>query len=251
MLAAARGTPVRTSARPGASSMLELADLGVASIETLGFPVKARAGQTADDVWLAATARDLTALRTRLIRAQVTLVPLMAAARMRAYPDEVVRSPAFALLPEARQTALGAALKSISRTDVAKARRAWTSQAAFLKQFVRAGGRVAAGSGFEWRGYPPPGIGVHLELEALVAAGLSPEDAIRAATTHAAAMLGLPKEIGLVAQGLEANLLIVKGDPLARIEDLRKIATVIRAGEVFDAKDLAAQSRQAMRTASR
>ena len=53
---------------------------------------------------------------------------------------------------------------------MAKARRAWASQAAFLKRFVAARGRVAAGTGFEFGGYPVPGAGLHRELAALVRA---------------------------------------------------------------------------------
>jgi imidazolonepropionase-like amidohydrolase len=246
MLAAAAGSPVRISAWPGASSLSDLADLRVASIESLAWPLKPRTATSVDDAWLAAPARDLTALRTRLLRSKAVLVPLMAAARARAYPDEVLNSPALALLPEARRAAIGARLAAIPKADVAKARRAWTSQAAFLSQFVRAGGHVAAGSGFAWQGYPPPGIGVHLELAALVRAGLSPEDAIRAATSNAAELLGLGKDAGILAPGVEANLFIVQGDPLKRIDDLRKITTVVRGGEVLDAKSLLAQAQQAL-----
>jgi len=115
-----------------------------------------------------------------------------------------------------------------------------------VAQFVRAGGRVAAGSGFEWRGYPPPGIGLHLELSALVRAGLSPEDALRTATTNAADMMALGKEAGVIAPGAEANFIIVQGDPLKRIQDLQKITTVVRGGEVFDVKALLARAQGAL-----
>jgi imidazolonepropionase-like amidohydrolase len=245
MLAAAKDTPVRISAWPGASSLAELADLRVASIESLGFPLKPRAGSS-EDVWLAATAKEVTGLRTRLIRSKAVLVPMLAATRMRAYPAEAIDSPALALLPEARRTAITNELKALAPADVAKAKRVWALQAAFVAQFVRAGGRVAAGSGFEWRGYPPPGIGLHLELSALVRAGLSPEDALRTATTNAADLMGSDKEIGLVAPGVEANFIIVQGDPLKRIQDLQKITTVVRGGEVFDAKALLARAQAAL-----
>jgi len=245
MLAAAKDTPVRISAWPGASSLAELADLRVASIESLEFPLKPRGGSS-EDAWLAAPAKDLIALRTRLLRSRAVLVPMLAATRMRAYPDEVIDSPALALLPEARRAAIANELKALAPADVAKAKRVWALQAAFVAQFVRAGGRVAAGSGFEWRGYPPPGIGLHLELSALVRAGLSPEDALRTATTNAADLMGSDKEIGLGAPGVEANFIIVQGDPLKRIQDLQKITTVVRGGEVFDAKALLARAQAAL-----
>jgi imidazolonepropionase-like amidohydrolase len=167
------------------------------------------------------------------------------------YPEEVLNSPALALLPEARRTAIATELKALSPADITKARRAWASQAAFLAQFVRAGGRVAAGSGFARYGYPPPGIGVHLELAAMVRAGLSAEDALRAATTHAAELIGQEKDAGVIAPGAEANLFIVQGDPLKRIQDLQNIITVVRGGEVFNAKDLLARAQQALATGPR
>ena len=251
MLAAAQGTPVRISAWPGASSLSDLADLRVASIESLAYPLKPRAGPNADDAWLAAPAKDLTALRTRLIRSRAVLVPLLAAARSRAFPEEVLNGEALTLLPEARRAAITNELKALSPADITKARRAWASQAAFLAQFVRAGGRVAAGSGFAWHGYPPPGIGVHLELAAMVRAGLSTEDALRAATSNGADLLGLGKDAGVVAPGVEADILIVMGDPLKRIQDLQNIVTVVRGGEVFSAKDLLARAQQALATGPR
>ena len=124
------------------------------------------------------------------MRGRVTLVPLMAAALARAFPDEVAKDPSLALLPEGRRAALVADLAKLPKPEVATARRAWTSQAAFLKQFVRAGGKVAAGTGFELRGYPVPRIGLHSELAALVRAGLTPADALRAATVTAAELVG-------------------------------------------------------------
>ena len=241
---AARSTDARVSGRPGASSMSELAAAGVASIETLAFPLKPRNGAAADP-WPAAAPRDLTALQTRLVRGRVTLVPLMAAALAAAYPDEAAADASLALLPGARQAALKAALGKAPAADVAKAKRAWTSQAAFLKRFVAAGGRVAAGTGFELAGYPVPGAGLHRELAALVRAGLTPADAIRAATSAPAELLGAKPGALRFAPGADADFIIVSGDPLKKIEDLAGITHVVRAGEVFDPKVLAARARQA------
>jgi hypothetical protein len=191
MVSAVRGSAVRVSAQPGASSMSDLAAARVSSIETLAYPVKP-ASDPADTAWLAASAADLAGLHTRLLRARVTLVPLMASAMTRAFPDEVAADPALALLPESRRAELTSALSTAPGADATTARRAWTSQAAFLARFVRAGGRVAAGTGFELRGYPVPGVGLHRELAALVRAGLSPADALRAATVTAAVLVGAP-----------------------------------------------------------
>jgi hypothetical protein len=244
MVAAAKGSGVRVSGQPGASSMSDLAAAAVASIETLAYPLKPRNG-AAVDAWLAASARDLTALQTRLVRGRVTLVPMMAAFMASAFPEEVAEDPALALLPESRRAALKAALGRTQAAEVAKAKRAWTSQAAFLKRLVNAGGRVAAGTGFELGGYPVPGTGLHRELAALVRAGLSPIEAIRTATSAAADLVGAKPASVRFAPGADADFIIVSGDPLKRIDDLARITHVVRAGEVLDPKVLLAQAMQA------
>jgi hypothetical protein len=244
MGAAARGSGVRISGRPGASSISDLAAAGVASIETLAYPLKARNGPAAD-AWLAASTRELNALQTRLVRGRITLVPMLAAAMAGAFPEEVAQDAALELLPETRRTELKAALAKQPAVDVAKAKRAWSSQAAFLKRFVGAGGRVGAGTGFELSGYPPPGVGLHRELAALVRAGLAPIDAIRAATSAAADLVGLRPTVVRLSPGTDANLIIVSGDPLKQIEALVNITHVIRSGEVFDPKVLRARAAQA------
>jgi len=249
MSAALRGSSIRLSAQPGASSMGDLAAAGVHSIETLAFPTQARKG-SADEGWLAASATELATLVTSLVRAKVTLVPMLAAARARAFPGETARDAALELLPEARRKALGEMLAKLPPADVALARQVWTSQLAFVRRFVRAGGRVATGSGFEMNGYPVPGIAVHQEIAALVNAGLTPIDAIRAATLNGALMLGRTAQQVGIKPGLEANLFVVQGDPLKNIADLTKISSVIRAGRVFETPSLlkAAQSAATPRT---
>jgi hypothetical protein len=245
MVSAVRGSTVRVSGQPGAASMPDLVAVGVSSIETLAYPVTTTNGRP-DDAWLAAGSKELAALQTRLLRGRVTLVPLMAAAMTRAFPSEVARDPALALLPESRRAELTAALAKLPAADVAKSKRAWTSQAAFLKRFVRAGGRVAAGTGFELRGYPVPGVGLHRELAALVRAGLTPAEALRAATVTAAELVGAKAGFAGFAPGTEANFIVVRGDPLKGIEDLANITSVIRAGEVLAPKDLLARAKQSV-----
>lgn len=60
------------------------------------------------------------------------------------------------------------------------------------------------------------------ELRLMVEHGLSPAEALRAATVHAAALLGLGEQTGRIAPGLAADLLLVAGDPLADITVLER-----------------------------
>ncbi|WP_172808193.1 amidohydrolase family protein [Croceicoccus mobilis] len=78
-----------------------------------------------------------------------------------------------------------------------------------------------------------PGDGLHEELFALVDAGLSQGEAIRAATINPARMTGM-KDLGLVQPGFLADLLVLDADPLADIGATRQIAMVIANGRAFD-----------------
>ena len=80
--------------------------------------------------------------------------------------------------------------------------------------------------------------GMHLELEELVAAGLTPGEAIAAATSVAARILGAEAEIGTIEEGKWADLLILNGDPLEDIRNTRKIWNVIQRGQVVDREAL-------------
>jgi len=71
-----------------------------------------------------------------------------------------------------------------------------------------------------------------LELSLMVRAGLSPADAIRGATLHAARLLGLAARVGAIAAGLEADLIAVREDPLRQIEAFRHVDWIMRSGRV-------------------
>ncbi len=75
---------------------------------------------------------------------------------------------------------------------------------------------------------------VHAELEALVASGLTPLEAITAATSAAARALGADAELGTVEVGKLADLVILDADPLADIRNTRRIWRVIQGGRVVD-----------------
>ena len=70
-----------------------------------------------------------------------------------------------------------------------------------------------------------PGYSVHEELAWMVRAGLTPAQALHAATAGAAAFLRAADRIGAIAQGFEADLVLVSGNPLERIENSRRVVT--------------------------
>src|SRR5262245_31347649 len=76
------------------------------------------------------------------------------------------------------------------------------------------------------------GDALHRELELLVQAGLTPIQAIHAATGSAGQQLGASSDVGIIAPGKRADLLVVAGDPLVTISDTRQIRMVLRAGRI-------------------
>jgi imidazolonepropionase-like amidohydrolase len=67
-----------------------------------------------------------------------------------------------------------------------------------------------------------------------VQAGLPPMAAIQTATLNAARAMKLDHESGSVEVGKRADLVLVEGDPLADISDLRRVVKVVRNGELYD-----------------
>jgi imidazolonepropionase-like amidohydrolase len=82
------------------------------------------------------------------------------------------------------------------------------------------------------------GLAVHRELELLVRAGLTPTEALRAATAVAAAKLGAEARLGTVEVGKEADLVVLRDSPLEDIRNTRGIELVIKRGSLFDPAEL-------------
>ena len=85
-------------------------------------------------------------------------------------------------------------------------------------------------------GFDPSTVGLHGknagELVGLVRRGVSPADAIRAATVNAAELMGWQDRVGAVEAGRFADLIAVNGDPLTDITVLRQVMFVMKEGTV-------------------
>jgi imidazolonepropionase-like amidohydrolase len=100
-----------------------------------------------------------------------------------------------------------------------------------IRRAMAAGVKVVAGTDAGGHGHPPNAM----EIEYLVAAGLTPMQAIQAATGWAAECLGLEHQIGAVEKGRRADLVVVDGDPLADVRLLQspeRIRLVLKDGRV-------------------
>lgn len=89
----------------------------------------------------------------------------------------------------------------------------------------------------------PPGLATHAEFLALDAAGLNGEQILRAAGVNVARSLGLGLQVGRIAPGSVADIVIVDGDPLHNTADLAKVVGVIRNGRFFSAIGLIENAR--------
>ncbi|CAN5624549.1 hypothetical protein BH20VER1_BH20VER1_17960 [soil metagenome] len=83
-----------------------------------------------------------------------------------------------------------------------------------------------------------PGFSLHDELALLVEAGLTPMEALQAATKNAAEALGAARDYGTVEKGKLADLVLLDANPLTDISNTTKIAAVIRRGAIFEKKAL-------------
>jgi enamidase len=105
---------------------------------------------------------------------------------------------------------------------------------ALERAFVRAGGRLIAGTDPTGGGGVVPGYSNQRQIELLVEAGFTPLEAIRIGTLNGAAYLGREASIGSIAVGKQADLVVVSGNPAAAIADIRNVDTVFKQGVGYD-----------------
>jgi cytosine/adenosine deaminase-related metal-dependent hydrolase len=120
--------------------------------------------------------------------------------------------------------------------DTATERRRSRLAAEFTRAAYRAGVRIAAGTdGIGGEG-PNTLPNIHEELALLVAAGLTPADAIVAATSTNAEVLGISATHGTLAAGKSADLLVLGADPTVSIRNTRTIEMVVQRGRTVDSR---------------
>src|SRR5262249_24289238 len=103
-----------------------------------------------------------------------------------------------------------------------------------VRRLRAAGVTILAGSDTQTGVFP--GAGLHRELHLLTEAGLTPVDAIRAATIGGARFLadGKDPDFGTVAEGRRADLLLVEGDPIRDLDALARIRGVVKGGVLLE-----------------
>lgn len=100
----------------------------------------------------------------------------------------------------------------------------------FVREFHAAGGSVSTATA----GALAPGLALHEEMDALVAAGLSPEDALYAATREAALAIGMEGSRGTLEPGKLGDFLILESDPRVDISLTQTVSRVVKGGVPYD-----------------
>ena len=142
-----------------------------------------------------------------------------------------------ALSPDARNAFLN---NKVRMGDAARIQRIWGTNVSpligvFKKEmefeyaFVKAGGTLIAGEDPTGIGGDLAGFGDQREVELLVEAGFTPVEAIKIATLNGAQYMG-DDHIGSIATGKNADLVVVKGDPSKKIEDIENVEIVFKDG---------------------
>ena len=114
----------------------------------------------------------------------------------------------------------------------------WKHDLDLERAFVAAGGLLLAGPDPTGRGDVLPGFGDQREIELLVEAGFSPVEAIKIATLNGAVYMGKEKQIGSIAAGKNADLVVIKGDPSKQISDVEDVEIVFKDGVGYDSRKL-------------
>jgi hypothetical protein len=181
----------------------------------------------------------LRKLAESMIARQVWMTPTLTAQYGLAARSDLMKNPDPRLIyvhPEVRRQLdprNNPSLRSLTGADWEFIQRNYAREASLAVLLHKAGVRLLAGTDAV-TDYCLPGFALHDELALLVKAGLSPGEALRTATLNPAEFLGLEKDLGSIAIGKRADLVLLERNPLNDIHNTTSVWGVIRAGRYFD-----------------
>ncbi|HUN88614.1 MAG TPA: amidohydrolase family protein [Terriglobales bacterium] len=114
----------------------------------------------------------------------------------------------------------------------------WKHELGLEYEFAKAGGLLLSGPDPTGAGDVVPGFGDQRGIELLAEAGFTPVEAIRIATLNGAIFLGRDQQIGSIAAGKDADLVVIKGDPSQKIGDVENVEIVFKDGVGYDSQKL-------------
>jgi imidazolonepropionase-like amidohydrolase len=145
-----------------------------------------------------------------------------------------------ALAPEAREEYLDVRRQVKERADQSNVPKTFHNAQAFERAFVKAGGLLGAGVDPTGIGGALPGFGDQRNYELLIEAGFTPVETIQIMSLNGAKILGVDKDLGSIAQGKIADLVVIRGNPIANHGEIRNVVTVFKDGVGFDSAKLIA-----------
>jgi imidazolonepropionase-like amidohydrolase len=145
-----------------------------------------------------------------------------------------------ALSPEAREEYLTARKEFASRAAESTMPELFRRAQAFEMAFVKAGGLLGSGVDPTGVGGALPGFGDQRNYELLIEAGFTPVQAIRIMTLNGATILGVDKDLGSITAGKLADLVVIRGNPVATPAEIRQITIVFKDGVGYDSPKLIA-----------
>jgi imidazolonepropionase-like amidohydrolase len=246
-ITAAKAAGLPTTAHLGSITATRAIDMGIEGLEhgiyampELGAPKPLPSnvdGCPLGDVDL--NGRLVTDLIGKIVRGRVAIDPTFVVVTL-GLPDTQPLTPDWreyfaddraSAAPAGLVESTGASYKD--PVELACAQRTRRNAMQFVAKVQTQGGVILAGTD-PVATYVLPGWGMHRELKHLTEAGLTPLQAIRAATYNAALVLRRDKDLGSIGAGKLADIVLVSGDPSTRIEDMGNVEMVFKAGRQFD-----------------
>ncbi len=240
------------AAHLGKTDALTAARTGVVSIEHMAGVVQAATGDpsyatahndfltgwtTEEKGWASLDSSTVARTARALAQTRVAIVPTLVVHDMLARLDNpiLLTRPGMEDVPESAQS-VRSVPGLLRRTgwrssDFEAFRRSRRRQDQFVREYKRAGGAIAAGSDAANQ-LLIPGYSLHEEMSLLVAAGLTPLEAITAATRRGAQLLHADS-LGILAPGKVADLVVLNGNPAGNIGATRNIAMVMIRGRMI------------------
>jgi hypothetical protein len=145
-----------------------------------------------------------------------------------------------ALAPEAREEYLSARRETSARAAESTMPELFRRAQAFERAFVKAGGLLGSGVDPTGLGGALPGFGDQRNYELLLEAGFAPIEAIKIMTLNGARILGVDNQLGSIAAGKTADLVVIRGNPIAQPATIRNVTIVFKDGVGYDAPKLQA-----------
>ena len=157
-------------------------------------------------------------------------------------PGRPLDTRALAMLDSATRQEVMLNHDGLARSGFTVPERLLAKMMQWERDFVAAGGLLGAGSDPWGTGFLP-GFGNLRNFELLVQAGVRPEEAIRILTLNGARILGEEARIGSIAPGKQADLVVIRGDPVAEPARIYEVTHVFREGIGYDAARLRESAR--------